>query len=63
VNPGSDRRGVLVYLLITFGLSSIFYFLIIKSGHLAAAGGAYVGGLMWCCSGSVGNKEGVLPLS
>jgi uncharacterized protein len=26
----------------------MFYFLIIRSGHLASAGGRYVAGLMWC---------------
>jgi membrane protease YdiL (CAAX protease family) len=36
------------YLALTLLLSSIFYFLIIRSGHLAAAGGLYVVGLMWC---------------
>lgn len=42
-----DRKQLATYLLLTFGLSSIFYFLIIKSGHLAAAGGMYVLGIMW----------------
>ena len=41
-------RPVLVYLAFTFALSSIFYSLIIKTGHLGAGGGAYVGCLMWC---------------
>ena len=43
-----DRRAVPVYLLITFALSSVLYFLIIKSGHLGGAGGMYVTLLMWC---------------
>jgi membrane protease YdiL (CAAX protease family) len=43
-----DRRAVPVYLLITFALSSVFYFLIIKSGHLGAGAGMYVVALMWC---------------
>jgi len=43
-----DRRAVRVFLLFTFGLSSIFYYLIIKSGRLGGGGGAYVAGLMWC---------------
>ncbi len=37
-----------LYLLLTFGLSSIFYFLVIKSGHLGSANGMYVTALMWC---------------
>jgi uncharacterized protein len=43
-----DRRAVPVYLLLTFALSSVLYFLIIKSGHLGAGGGTYVTLLMWC---------------
>jgi len=43
-----DRRGVPVYVLFTLLLSSVFYFLITKSGHNGGVGGAYVGGLMWC---------------
>jgi membrane protease YdiL (CAAX protease family) len=42
------RAGILAYLALTFGLSSIFYGLIIHAGHLGAAHGAYVVGLMWC---------------
>ncbi|MBZ5603407.1 MAG: CPBP family intramembrane metalloprotease [Acidobacteriia bacterium] len=37
-----------LYILCTFGLSSILWFLIIKSGHVGGAGGAYVAALMWC---------------
>jgi uncharacterized protein len=43
-----QRNALLLYLIATFGFSSVFYFLIIKSGHLGAAGGKYVTGLMWC---------------
>jgi membrane protease YdiL (CAAX protease family) len=44
-----DARGAIAtYLACTFALSSIFYALIIHSGHLASANGAYVYGLMWC---------------
>lgn len=43
-----DRRAAPVFLLSTFGLSSIFYFLIIKSGHVGGGGGSYAAGLMWC---------------
>ena len=44
----NHRSGVVVFLLFTFGLSSIFYFLIIKSGHVGGGGGSYAAGLMWC---------------
>jgi len=47
VNSVEDRRQLATYLLLTFAISSVFYFLIIKSGHLGAASGMYVGGLMW----------------
>lgn len=42
------RIGILTFLLCTFALSSIFDALIIRDGHLMAAGGLYVLGLMWC---------------
>ena len=42
-----SRKQVGTYLLLVFAISSIFYFLIIKSGHLGAAGGSYVFGIMW----------------
>jgi membrane protease YdiL (CAAX protease family) len=42
------RATIWTYLACTFGLSSIFYVLIIRDGHLAAAHGLYVLGLMWC---------------
>jgi len=42
------RAGILTYLACTFALSSIFYTLIIRAGHLAAGHGLYVLGLMWC---------------
>src|SRR4030095_3772309 len=44
----ADRRAILVYLLITWTVSSLFYFLIIKSAGTNAASGAYTNGLMWC---------------
>jgi uncharacterized protein len=37
-----------LYVALTFGLSSIFYFFIIRAGHLSGAGGLWVVGLMWC---------------
>lgn len=42
------RAGIFTYLACTFALSSIFYTLIIRAGHLAAGHGFYVFGLMWC---------------
>ena len=41
-------RPIVAYLAFTFVLSSIFYFLIAKAGHIGAGRGAYVGCLMWC---------------
>jgi len=42
------RKAIALFLLITFGLSSIFYFLIIHTGKLNSGFGMYVVGLMWC---------------
>ena len=42
------RTGILTYLGCTFALSSIYYTLIIRAGHLSAGHGLYVLGLMWC---------------
>jgi membrane protease YdiL (CAAX protease family) len=48
-NPTSrNSQAIFTYLLITFGLSSIFYFLIINSGKLGSGYGMYVVGIMWC---------------
>jgi membrane protease YdiL (CAAX protease family) len=47
----SSQRTVkktIAYVVITFALSSVFYYLIISSGGLTATGGAYAAGLMWC---------------
>ena len=41
-------RPVFTFLLITFALSFIFYFLIIYTGKLGSGFGLYVTGLMWC---------------
>jgi membrane protease YdiL (CAAX protease family) len=38
---------VRLYLLLTFAISSVFYFLIIHAGRLGAGRGLYVMGLMW----------------
>ena len=48
MSSGDDGRGVPAYLLITFCISSVFYFLVIKSGQSGGGRGAYVVGLMWC---------------
>jgi membrane protease YdiL (CAAX protease family) len=48
MNLGSDRRAIPVYLVFTWIVSSLFYFLIVKSAGTNAASGAYVTGLMWC---------------
>lgn len=48
MQPPSDRRALSVDVLLTAALSSIFYFLIIKSGHLGAGSGLYVAAIMWC---------------
>lgn len=43
-----ERRKLACFLLLTFALSSFFYYRIIASKTLGAAGGLYVIGLMWC---------------
>ena len=42
------RLNLWTYLALTWALSSIFYWLILRAGKLGAAGGLYVLGLMWC---------------
>jgi hypothetical protein len=43
-----ESRAIPIFLLTTLLISSVFYFLIIKSGHMGGDGwGAYVAGLMW----------------
>ena len=42
------KRELTTYLLLTFGLSSIFYVLISSAKTLSAGGGLYVPMLMWC---------------
>ncbi|MBV8205501.1 MAG: CPBP family intramembrane metalloprotease [Acidobacteria bacterium] len=46
--PDNPKNATLLYLLLTLLFSSVFCALIIWSGHLAAAGGLYVVGVMWC---------------
>jgi hypothetical protein len=41
------KRKILTFLVLAFGLSSIFYWLILSAGGLDAVGGLYVLGLMW----------------
>ena len=43
----SVGRRVGTYLVLTFTISSVFYFLIIRAGRLQAGGGLWVAGLMW----------------
>lgn len=45
---GESRRQVLIYLLLLFTFSSVFYFLVMRSGKLGSAGGLYIIGIMWC---------------
>jgi len=44
----AGRAEIAVFLGLTFALSSIFYFLILRSGDLSAGGGSLTMGLMWC---------------
>lgn len=41
------KKKIIVYLAFLILFSSVFYFLILRAGTLAAAGGVYVLGLMW----------------
>ena len=43
----AESRAIPIFLLMTLLISSVFYFLIIKSGHMGGGWGAYVAGLMW----------------
>lgn len=42
-----ESRAIPIFLLATLLISSLFYFLIVKSGHMGGGWGAYVAGLMW----------------
>lgn len=46
--PDDSRRAVLIYVGFTAVFSSLFYFLIAKSGHSGGPLVNYVGCLMWC---------------
>ena len=43
-----QHRPITLFLVITLVLSAIFWVLIISAGHVGAAAGRYVTGLMWC---------------
>ncbi len=43
MRPNAQRHGIAVYLLLTLALSSVFYFLIAKSGRVGGGWGAYIG--------------------
>lgn len=43
-----QKQALATFLVLVVALSSIFYALIIRAGHIAAGGGHYVEGLMWC---------------
>jgi hypothetical protein len=42
-----ESRAIPIFLLTTLLISSVFYLLIVKSGHMGGGWGAYVAGLMW----------------
>ena len=48
MSSGGGRRGVGVFIGFTLAFSSVFYFLIAKSGHSGGPFVNYVGCLMWC---------------
>src|SRR5256885_10113160 len=50
MNSSTDRTRapLTTFLCLTFGLSAIFWALIITAGSLRAHGGLYVLALMWC---------------
>ena len=46
--PKRSRVQIMIYLLLVFAFSSVFYFLVLRSGSLGNGRGMYVLGLMWC---------------
>ena len=46
--PAQWRNPIILFLILVFALSSIFYTLIISHGRLGGGFGMYVTGLMWC---------------
>jgi membrane protease YdiL (CAAX protease family) len=47
-DPTSSRKQVITYIAFVFLFSSVFYFLILRSGSLRSGMGLYVRGVMWC---------------
>ncbi len=47
-NLSRSGKEILTFLVLTFGLSSVPYYLIISSGSLSTGGGWYPVALMWC---------------
>ena len=45
--PQPDRARLAVFLVLTFGLSAVFWWIIVSAGSLGAGGGRYVLTLMW----------------
>ena len=50
--PSEGKRRVTIFLLLTLGLSLVFYFLLIYTGKVSAGAGLYVTGHMWCPAGA-----------
>src|SRR6266540_1304395 len=48
MRPVESRHAILIFVGLTAAFSSIFWFLIAKSGHSGGALVNYVGVLMWC---------------
>ena len=46
----SSRAQIVMYLVLVFLCSSVFYFLMLRGHTLAGGGGLYVTGIMWCPS-------------
>lgn len=47
-SPRPSRQQVLIYLVLVFAFSSVFYLLILHAHGFSGAGGVYVLPLMWC---------------
>jgi CAAX protease family protein len=47
-DEADDRRAIATYLILTLGLSAIFWTIVIRAGTLEVRGGLYVMLLMWC---------------
>lgn len=43
-----SRRQIVIYVLLVFAFSSLFYFLALRADNLGGGAGMYVLGLMWC---------------